>query len=173
MKRALYLGFLFILVVLKQRIGAASPLSPPPPPLCWVLEGGGGSALLTQRSKVILWPAFPGQVCGQACQVVRISVSACAVFMLECVRVCAHTYPGRLNSRCWKPICQLQHILPFIVRSQNTRSYFKLFILIMVTHAAAIMTSDKSSQKTLGSTICALTIQICVFFFGWWGSFAF
>lgn len=54
------------------------------PHLC---AGRGGGALLTQRSKVILWPAFPGQVCGQACQVVRISVSVCVVS----VHKCAHT----------------------------------------------------------------------------------
>lgn len=79
-KRALYLGFLFLLVALKQRIVAAPPSSPTS-----VL--GGRGPLLTQRSKVILWPAFPGQVCGQACQVVRISVSVCVVS----VHKCAHT----------------------------------------------------------------------------------
>lgn len=77
-KRALYLGFLFLLVALKQSIVAAPPSSPTS-----VL----GGPLLTQRSKVILWPAFPGQVCGQACQVVRISVSVCVVS----VHKCAHT----------------------------------------------------------------------------------
>lgn len=134
-KRALYLGFLFLLVALKQRIVAAPPSSPTS-----VL--GGGGALLTQRSKVILWPAFPGQVCGQACQVVRISVCVCCL----CAQVCAHTYPGRLNSHCWKPFCQLQHILPFIDGSQNARSYFNIPILKMVTRDTQIIAVDTNSR---------------------------
>lgn len=44
-----------------------------------------GGLLLTQRSKVILWPAFPGHLCGQACQLVGMSV--CVVFVYVCTHI--------------------------------------------------------------------------------------
>lgn len=60
-------------------------------------------ALLTQ-SKVILWPAFPGQIYEQrlpSCEDKRVRVCRPCVHMHA--RAHAHTYPMKLSIQCWEP----------------------------------------------------------------------
>lgn len=97
MKESLLSG-LPVLISSTQAMDSSSPSFFPH--LC------AGVPLLKQGSKVILWPAFPGQVCGQTCQVGRISVSVCAVFVQRWV----HAHPlarggsivtaGNLSASC-------------------------------------------------------------------------
>lgn len=134
-KRALYLGFLFLLVALKQRIVAAPPSSPTS------VLGGGGAADTEKQSHSLACISWPGLWAGlPSCE------DKCVCVCCLCAQVCAHTYPGRLNSHCWKPFCQLQHILPFIDGSQNARSYFNIPILKMVTRDTQIIAVDTNSR---------------------------
>lgn len=131
-KRALYLGFLFLLVALKQRIVAV-------PPLCW-----GAAADTQTEEKSFSGLQFPGQVCGQACQAVGISVSA--VFAYMCA-ACVHTYSITTVGKTFF-FCQLQQILPFTDGSQiqNGWCYFKLLILKLVTCNTGIIAEDSQTR---------------------------
>lgn len=120
--------------------------------------------LLTQTSKVILWPVFPGQICRQACQVVRVSVSVCVVFVHKsafvCVCVWAHTYLGRLTVGNLFVSCST----PFTNDHQNGRSYFKPLIRKTMIHDTDIIAADLN-YETLSKPSAQCSIQIGKFIY--------
>lgn len=118
-KARLLLSFLFLLAALKQKIWAVtSSPAPQPPHLC--AEG----ALLTQGSKVILWPAFPGQNYGQSlpsCEDESVCVLSVCTYACVHTPTHAHTYPMRLSIQCWEPAAAKP---PIYWQQPNGGSYF-------------------------------------------------
>lgn len=101
-KKALYLGFLFLLVALKQRIVAVPPLSPF---LCADTQKQSHSLACIPLPG--LWAGLPS--CEDKCVCVSLRTS---------VYVCTHI-SGRLNSHCQKPFASCSASSPSLAVAKS------------------------------------------------------
>lgn len=124
-KRTLYLSFLLLLGVLKQRT-VASLLHPPP--LGWEV-----AADTEKQSHSLAYISWPGLWAG---------MPSCED---KCVCVCTLIRGGSI----FTVGNQLQHILPATDGNQNGRSYFEPLIRKMVTHNIATFCSDLELANTM------------------------